>query len=67
MSRKIPASTADVAVRGSSGAMNCGSRVRKSNAIFGFSRLVSRPCRKAARAVGAGWDAGPSDGAPGGW
>jgi hypothetical protein len=45
--RKIPASTAVVATRGSPSATNCGSRVKNSSAIFGFRRLLRRPWWKA--------------------
>src|SRR5439155_2024496 len=41
---------------------NCGSRLVKNTAIFGFPRLLSRPCRYAdrrARDGSAGWTARP--------
>jgi hypothetical protein len=32
-------------VTGSPGAMNCGSKLVKNAAIFGFARLLKSPCR----------------------
>jgi hypothetical protein len=47
MSEKRSPSARSAAKEGASALTNCGSRLGKNTAIFGFVRLLNIPCRRA--------------------